>query len=72
VGAATLCICAHGNGTSELRMNVIIWANAAFPYIRRAAASVSESVASCQRSSISSSVTNSGSYTIEYSQSTSR
>jgi Enoyl-CoA hydratase/isomerase len=42
------------------------------PYIRRAASSVAGSVANRQRSSINSSVTSAGSYTMECSQSVSR
>ena len=72
VGAASLCITAHGSGRSEASIAAVIAANAALPYMRRAAASVSGSVASCQRSSISSSVTRAWSYTIDLSQSTSR
>ncbi len=50
VGADTLCIRAQGMGRSDAAIEAIIAANAAFPYIRRAAASVSGSVASVQRS----------------------
>ena len=57
VGADTLCIRAQGMGRSDEAIDASIAANAAFPYMRRAAANVSGSVASVQRSSISSSVT---------------
>ena len=63
---------AHGIGPSDARIAAIICPNAALPYIRRALSSVAGSVASAQRSSISSSVTSAGLYTIECSQSTSR
>ena len=54
VGAATLCIFAHGIGASDALITDIICANAALPYIRRAMSSVRGSVASAQRSSMSS------------------
>src|ERR1700712_5880116 len=52
VGAATLCITAHGIGRSVALIAAIIAAYAVLPYIRRAEAKVSGSVANCQRSSI--------------------
>ena len=52
---------AHGSGKSALRIIFVMAAKAALPYMRRALASVSGSVASSQRSLMSVSVTSAGS-----------
>src|ERR1700731_841710 len=72
VGAVSLCMTAHGIGLSEDAMAAFIAANAALPYIRRAAAGVRGAVARVQRSPISSSVTRDGPYTIDLRKSPSR